>query len=314
MKLCSVRKLPNQNMAVALGTFDGLHLGHRAILSRLKEEAKTEDLCTMVYTFSNLPQNLFGKDIGNLFSEAEKAEIFAKTGVDFLVMEEFNLEIADMPPEKFVDFLADTLRAKVVVAGFNYSFGKGGVGNAKLLTEYGRKRGIRVVIQEPVLLDGQPISSTRIRNALLTGEMEEAERLLGRPYSFLSVVEHGKRLGRTIGFPTVNFYPDPDKLCPRHGVYIAIGEYGGWEYPAITNIGVRPTVDDGTRLNIESHFIGFWKEIYGEQVTVYLKTWLRGEQKFPSVEALSQQLGRDIKSAQQYLEERGIRLEKRTSP
>ena len=91
-------------MAVALGTFDGLHLGHRAILSRLKEEAKTEDLCTMVYTFSNLPQNLFGKDIGNLFSEAEKAEIFAKTGVDFLVMEEFNLEIADMPPEKFVDF------------------------------------------------------------------------------------------------------------------------------------------------------------------------------------------------------------------
>lgn len=284
-------ELAGQKTAIALGTFDGLHIGHQELIARLKSQAG--DLKTMASTFSNIPASFFDKTKRLLFTPEEKIRAFEATGLDYLFMEPFDSSIADMAPDDFARYLFETLGAKLLVVGFNYTYGRRAEGNSLRLKEFAQQYGARVEIVSPINVLGEPVSSTRIRAALREGDAALAEKLMGRPYEYVNIVEQGKHLGRTIGFPTVNFHPSEDKLSPKVGVYASIAEYDGVEYPAMTNIGVRPTVENTEKLNVETNIMGFHKDIYGQQVIIKLKHFIRPEQKFSGVEELKNQLDKD---------------------
>ena len=284
-------EIAGQNTAIALGTFDGLHVGHQELIRTLKSNAA--GLKTMASTFSNIPASFFDNNKRLLFTPEEKTRTFEKLGLDYLFMEPFDEHIANMAPDDFARYLFDTLGAKLLVVGFNYTYGYKAGGNAEHLKSFAKRYGARVEIVSAINMLGEPVSSTRVRKALKDGDAELAEKLLGRPYEYVNTVEQGKHLGRTIGFPTVNFYPSDDKLSPRTGVYASIAEYNGIEYPAMTNIGVRPTVENTQRLNVETNIMGFNKDIYGQQVIIKLKHFIRPEQKFAGVEELKAQLTKD---------------------
>lgn len=286
-----------EDVAVALGTFDGLHMGHMRVL----EMTKKSGLKSAAVTFSNIPSAYFGGGEGCIFTTDEKIRAFSKTGIDYLILMKFDGDIAAMSPEAFIDFLARRVRAKYICAGFDYTFGRNAEGDVRLLKELSAKMHIKTAVSDALYIGGQPVSSTRIRKALACGDVEEAERMLGEPYSFTAQVTMGKQLGRTLGFPTANFYPQEEKLCPKYGVYASIVQYQGRTYPAITNIGSRPTVLDGDRVNVETYIMGFNKEIYGEIITVYIKKRLRGEVRFNGLDELKMQLEMDRKAAREIL-------------
>lgn len=288
-----------ENTAVALGTFDGLHLGHRSVLARLKEVANAKDLSALVCTFSNLPSAYFGGEAEAIFTPEEKIRALEEFGVDMLYMPAFGEKIAEMNREEFARQLFAELGAKAVVVGFNYRFGKNAEGTPEYLAEAAKEFGAEVVCMPPYLLGGAPVSSTRIRTALREGDVEEAERLLGRPYEICDVVAHGKQLGRQLGFPTLNFYPPAGKIMPRHGVYAAEAELQGKRYAAVTNIGIRPTVADGDALSVESNLVGFSGNAYGELVSIRLLAFLRGEQQFAGLSELTAQIEKDKKRAEE---------------
>lgn len=288
-----------ENTAVALGTFDGLHLGHRSVLARLKEVAKAKQLSALVYTFSNLPSAYFGGEAEAIFTPKEKAAALEEFGIDMLYMPAFGAEIAQMSKAAFARQLFTELGAKAVVVGFNYRLGKDAEGTPEYLAEIAQQFGAEVICVPPYLLGGAPASSTRIRTALREGNLEEAERLLGRPYEIRDVVAHGKQLGRELGFPTLNFYPPAGKIMPRHGVYAAEAELSGRRYAAVTNIGIRPTVADGDALSVESNLVGFSGDAYGKIASVRLIAFLRGERHFAGLNELTAQIEKDKKRAEE---------------
>ena len=282
------REIEESATAVALGTFDGVHVGHAMLIQSLKN--RPSGLPVVVYTFNNIPASYFGADVKKLSTFEEKMERLEKLGVDYVYTVDFNNAVANESQSYFCDFLRDCVHAKMIAAGFNHSFGKGAAGNGSYLEQYGRENGIDVVIVDPVLYDGEPVSSTRIRRELLEGRPEAAKAMLGRPYELSGTVTQGKRLGRKLGFPTVNFYIEEGKLCPKKGVYGTIATLFGKEYYAVTNVGTRPTVDDGNRVNVETNVIGFTKDAYGERVKLKIELWQRPERRFGSVEELRRQL------------------------
>ena len=292
----------NQEMehtAVALGTFDGLHLGHQSVLSRLQQAAQKSDLKTLVYTFSNLPSSYFGGETEAIFTPEEKTAALEKLGIQALYMPVFGEITARMDREEFARQLFTKLGAKIVVVGFNYRFGRDAKGTPEYLAEMAGQFGAEVVCMPPYLLGGAPVSSTRIRSALRAGDVQEAGRLLGRPYALCDVVAHGKQLGRELGFPTLNFYPPAGKIMPRHGVYAAEAELEGKRYAAVTNIGIRPTVADGNALSVESNLAGFSGDAYGKPASIRLLAFLRGEQQFAGLSELIAQIEKDKKRAEE---------------
>jgi len=298
-----VQQLNKKQTAVALGTFDGLHRGHQRILSLLEKHAR--DYLKVVYTFENLPANVFlQKKRKTLFTAEEKIRAFSAYPIDFLLVQEFTKEFASIEAADFADYLLNELNAKVIVVGFNYTFGKDGRGTADFLKAYGEERGCRVIISGPVADGADAISSSRIRNFLMEGNIKEANRLLGYPYTMVSKVVSGKQLGRTYGFPTANFALRERKLVPKNGVYITKVFYRDSVYVAITNIGTRPTVDDSSLKNVETHIIGgFNEEIYGETLKVEFLEFIRPERRFESLMELKEQLARDLKIAVKFAEE-----------
>ena len=286
--------------AVALGTFDGMHIGHRHIMNLLKENA--DGLSTVVYTFSNLPVNVYGSaNLSYLFTASEKVHVFEELGLRYLILENFTQEIAETPAERFMDVLLNVLHAQFIVVGFNYSFGKNGEGNPALLRKYAANRGCTVLISEPVLFEGESVSSSRIRAALSRGEIKEATAMLGAPYGITARVEKGRKIGRTLGFPTANFLFPSHKLIPKSGVYVTEIHYQGKKYVGITNIGTRPTIDYiSNEYVIETHIMGFSKKIYGEMLRVDFLEFMRDERKFDTVEDLRQQLKKDQKFAMEF--------------
>ena len=203
-----------EGTAVALGMFDGLHLGHRSVLQTLKKKAKERSLPTLIYTFSNLPSAYFGGESGMIFTPDEKEEALSEVGIDYLLMPQFDAEVAETPRETFARFLFQELKAKVVCVGFNYRFGKGALGTPLYLKQWAEQYGAELLEQPPFLAEGKAVSSTRIRCALRQGNIKQAAELLGRPYEIVDIVAHGKQLGRQMGFPTLNFYPPKQKLMP----------------------------------------------------------------------------------------------------
>lgn len=277
--------------AVALGSFDGLHIGHHAVIGQAFTEP---DLMPTVFTFAHNPLcDLGGKAGGALMTRAQKIARLESWGVRQLYLLPFS-RVMDLSPRQFVEnVLGGVCRAKKACCGFNFTFGAGGRATSDDLRRLCTEIGIRTAVQPPVLADGEPVSSTRIRGLVANGRVDEAAALLGHPYGYLGPVLHGQQLGRTLGTPTLNQAVPRDFVLPRFGVYVSTVQIGRARYCGVTNVGVRPTVD-GHRVTAETWMPEYTgPEIYGRTVQVDLMRFLRPEQKFDSVEALGTQIRRD---------------------
>lgn len=291
----------NRETAVAIGKFDGVHIGHRRLLEEILEKKK-KGLCACVFTFDPAPAVLFGWSDGKeLTAKKEKHILFERMGVDILIEFPMNPETAATPPEVFArELLAERMQTRFLAAGSDLSFGAGGAGNIRLLEELGSELGFQVKTIDKVCLEGREISSTYVRSCVEKGDMEQAEKLLGMPYLVSGTVVKGNQLGRNLGFPTVNLLPPESKLMPPNGVYFSLVRRGERLYRAISNVGYKPTVTAERVMGIESYLYDFQEDIYGETIEVYLLKFRRPEQRFESVEALRRQLQEDIAAGALY--------------
>ncbi len=292
----------NAPTVVALGCFDGVHRGHRQLIENARKIALENSLSCCIWSFSEPPKSFFSKSSGSvLTTEEEKGLIMEELGVDIFVSVPFDENIASLAPKEFFDkILIKNMNARHIVCGYNYRFGKGGEGDAELLGELCKAQNIGFSALPEVMLDGVTISSSEIRNALLCGEAERGALMLGRPYSFSSCVIDGQKLGRRLGFPTINQILDSKKQIPMHGVYVSrICVFGEPKY-GITNIGVRPTVD-GNSLCAETNIFDFSGDLYDRELRVELLCFIRNEIRFCSVEALKKQIELDISAAKEYI-------------
>lgn len=281
--------------SVALGTFDAMHKGHRAVICEAVRYARKMDMLPAVYLFRIPPKNILGGGIQCVNSLEKRLEILEELGVEIAVVEEFSLEYAQISCREFIHFLKEHLGAQAVYAGFNYHFGKGGKGDAQELRRLCGENNIACEILSCIFEEGV-VSSSRIRDLIESGHVEEAERFLCRPFSVRGKVMHGNHFGRMIGFPTANMEIPSDLVIPADGVYSSRVCRAGNTYPAITNIGNKPTVAEAER-NIETHIIGFSGDLYGKTMEVEFIRRLRGIVRFRSAEELKQQLEADKQTA-----------------
>lgn len=285
--------------AVVIGKFDGLHRGHKLLLSQILE-AKKDGLLAVVFTFDPPPAAFFSKKaVRGLTTREEKRRYFRQAGVDVLVEFPLNSRTAATPPAEFItEILQKRLHAALIVAGTDLSFGDRGMGDCALLRKYAPLCGYRVRITDKLYDGGAEISSTRVRRAVEEGRMEEAGRLLGEPYAVMGPVVHGRRIGRTLGFPTVNQLPPAEKLLPPNGVYLSEVECRHGSFRGLTNVGIKPTVEEGENapMGVETYIYDFHEDIYDTFITVRLLHFCRPEQKFESLAALKRQLEHDIEA------------------
>lgn len=286
--------------AVAIGKFDGVHLGHQKLIHKIIEQKK-EGLLATVFTFDTSAAAFFGGEEKELTTVSEKRRIFKELGVDVLIEFPLNRETAATEPEEFVhEYLAAKMHAAYICAGKDLSFGKNGAGNYALLEKYSDRYGYRTELIDKVMVDGEEVSSTRVREAVREGRMEDAASMLGTSYSVRGVVEHGKRLGSTIGMPTANLIPDKDKLLPPYGVYYSRVAVDGILYRGISNVGCKPTVNTEDAANVETYLYDFNGDLYGRDIVVSLLAFRRPEMRFDSVERLKEQMEADIAAGRDY--------------
>lgn len=289
-----------QKSAVALGKFDGIHLGHRMLLDKVLAQKK-RGLSAVVFTFDTSAAAFFGGENRELSTREEKREAFLRMGIDVLIEFPLNRETAATEPEDFVSrYLAGQMGAAYLCAGPDLSFGKGGAGNYALLAAYAGRFGYQVELIDKVRVDGEEVSSTRVRRAVREGKMEEACRMLGTPYGVGGNVVHGKALGRRMGMPTANIVPEEGKLLPPNGVYYSRAVVGGKSLQGISNIGCKPTVSDEEVMGVETYLYGFEGDIYDKNMRVELLSFRRPERIFDSVEALQRQIAEDIEAGKKY--------------
>jgi riboflavin kinase/FMN adenylyltransferase len=287
---------------VALGAFDGIHLGHRAILGEAVARGKAADALVVACTFDRHPMEVLRPDRAPLpiATLAERLDLIAETGVDVTLVLAFTAELAAMEPEAFVsEILVGRLHAREVVVGFNHTFGRAARGDAALLRTLGGPVGLVTHVVPPLHVDGVTVSSSEIRALLKAGDVGRAARYLGRPYSIAGTVTRGAGRGRTLGFPTANLDPERPLLVPT-GVYACRAEIETEPHPAVVNVGVRPTFGEDT-LAIEAYLMDFAGDLYDRRLRLHFVARLRGEQKFPSVEDLRAQIDRDVAAARQRL-------------
>lgn len=284
--------------AVAIGKFDGIHLGHQKLIQKIIEQ-KAKGYLATVFTFDTSAAAFFGGEEKELTTREEKRIVFEKMGVDVLIEFPLNRETAATEPVEFVQrYLVSQMQAAYICAGTDLSFGRRGAGNYELLQQYADSYGYQVELIDKVRMDGEEVSSTRVREAVRTGQMEAAARMLGTPYSVSGTVGHGRRLGRTIGMPTANLLPEQDKLLPPNGVYYSKVLMGGRIYSSITNIGCKPTVSENHIMGVETYLYDFAGDIYGKDITVQLLAFRRPEMKFDGVDSLKAQMQKDIAAGQ----------------
>jgi riboflavin kinase / FMN adenylyltransferase len=284
--------------AVALGTFDGVHLGHRAILGTALARAREAGVQSVACTFDRHPMEVLQPDRAPrpITTLEERLSLIGETGVDAVVVLAFTSDLAAIEPEAFVkDVLLARLRAREIIVGYNHRFGRGARGDTRLLEELAGRLGFRAHVVPPMTVDGAAVSSSEIRAALQRGDVTSAARGLGRPYAISGKVTTGAGRGRTLGFPTANIAPDRPLLVAR-GVYLGSVTVGGRSHAAVVNVGVRPTFGEDT-LAVEAHLLDFTGDLYEREVRLAFVDRLRDEMRFPSVEELKAQVFRDIAAA-----------------
>lgn len=291
---------------IALGFFDGVHLGHAALLRRTVEEAQKRGVTPAVFTFDRPPKEVVTGVPCPLIASPEdrKGLLEREFGIKDVLMVPFDREMMTTPWDEFVTkILVERYHAVHLVAGHDHHFGHKNQGSPELLVEKCAELGLGCDIIPKVELDGITVSSTYIRSLVGMGQMARAERYLGHPHVLTQEVRHGRRIGHTIGVPTINLVVPPHVLVPSHGVYVTrVFLPDGESYPAVTNVGTRPTVNNGTDITVEPWLLGFDGDLYGARVRVEFHKRLRDEIRFDSLDALRDQIQKDAKATMEYFE------------
>ncbi len=295
--------MPHTKRAIALGFFDGVHVGHGELLKMTRRRADEIGATASVLSFDVHPDTLvFHKDVPLINSAISREELIRRCyGIDNVVFLHFSEHMMHMPWEEFIASLIDELSIAWIVVGHDFCFGYKGAGTAARLKEYCEGRGIGCDIIPAKTIDGRIVSSTYIRELITSGDMETANRFLGHPHTLSDTVHSGYHLGTNLGAPTINMYFPDGVLVPKHGVYAAkVYLEDGDSHIAVTNVGVRPTVTDSDRVSVESHLLDYSGNLYGRQARVEFYSFLRGEKKFASYAALSAQIQLDADAAREY--------------
>lgn len=289
--------------AVMIGKFDGLHLGHRALISAMKEQS--EGLSKVIMSFV-----MNGSGTKEILNEREKIALCEELGLDAYLHVEFNDEIRNMTPENFVsECLHKKINAKAVYVGSNFRFGKNRVGDPDMLKKLCGEFGIKVVVIPGITIHGIPVSATEIRKRIFMGDMKEAAELLGTPYFVSGTVIKGRQLGRTMKFPTLNLMPEKEKILPPNGVYMTETVINGQKFPSVTNVGTKPSVTDEMTVFAETHLLRFPKEEepgYGSEIRVEFLDFIRPERKFGSIEELYMQIEQDVRQVRAGFENKSV--------
>lgn len=309
-----IRSLDNLTPAqrggvMTIGNFDGVHLGHQALLREMVNRARELNVPSLVMTFEPHPFEFFAKDnpkVPRLTRLREKFRALAACGIDNVLIIQFNQELAGKSASDFVkEYLYEGLRPVHVVVGDDFHFGRERQGNIELLQNLGKEYGFTASSMPTVLIDGERVSSTRVRKVLAAGDHKLARKLLGRPYSMQGRVRRGNQLGRQWGFPTANIFLHR-ALTPLMGIYtVLVHGLGEKPLPGAANLGVRPTVD-GTRALLEVHLLDFNQDIYGRYVEVEFCEKLREEERFPTIELLKEQIAKDVIVSREYFKKQGL--------
>ena len=292
-----------KDYVLALGMFDGVHIGHRALLTRAAELAHENGDTAVAFTFQNHPRELLCGAFDFVSTPALREKLCRSCGIDRVDAVPFTHAFSEQSPDAFVRALFKRYNERIaaIVCGYDFRFGKGAEGDGRMLSALGKAYGFSVEILLPVLYGGEPCSSTRVRAALQNGDVDAANEMLLRPFAIEGTVVHDRALGRTLGFPTANV--DYGKqVLPKEGVYATALLFDGEAYAAVTNVGSNPTVG-GTKRTVETHVIGRELDLYGAEVAVLFLRRLRDEVRFVSKEALAKQIGADAEAAKKVFEE-----------
>ena len=301
--IAGITEFKLRNSAVTLGKFDGLHLGHQHLMNQVIE-FKQQGYQAVMFSFLFHPENLFKKkEFELIYTEEEKLHRLRQTGMDVLVSYPFTQVTKSIEPEDFIrDILVAKLDAKLIVVGKDFHFGHNRGGDIHLLKELESRYGYRVIACDKKKLHHTVISSTVIRRLLAEGKMEAANAMLGQPYSIYGMVQHGRKIGRTLGMPTTNLIPSENKLLPPCGVYVSKTRIDGRDYPGVTNIGFKPTVGAEKNKGVETYLFDFDRDLYGKEIEVELLHFLRPELKFDSLEELKHKMQEDITASRIFFE------------
>ena len=291
--------------AVALGFFDGLHLGHAALMEKVKQRAEERNAEATVLTFDVHPDTLvFGKEVPLINSAPEREEIIRRIyGINQTIFLHFNRSMMKMPWQDFIASAVEELNIAAVVVGHDFSFGYRGEGRPECLKVWCEERGISCDVIPAVCVDGRVVSSTEIRELIATGRIEEANRLLGHAHTLSDVIHSGYHLGTRMGSPTINMAFPPGVVIPKHGVYatrVILDDDS--QYIAVTNVGVRPTVSEDDRVSVESHLLDFEGNLYGRHARVEFCHFQRSEKRFESMEELAEQIRMDMQETRVWFE------------
>lgn len=291
-------------VALTLGKFDGIHLGHGKLIDTMMEKAAEKGLKTLLFTFDQPFSLYFGGEAEVLTTNFEREEAVREWGIDYLFEYPLREDTVNIDPDEFVDkVLLKGLNAKFIAAGPDMSYGRGGEGNIESLKKASAGQ-CEVLMVEKVRFHDETVSSSYVRDVLKTGDMELVTALLSRPYSISGKVSHGRKLGsKVLSMPTVNIIPEKDKLLPPLGVYFSETIVGTERFKSITNIGKKPTVQSGERINAETFLYDFDDDLYGENIRVELLHFHREEKKFESMEVLKTTMHNDMLSGMEYFKE-----------
>jgi riboflavin kinase/FMN adenylyltransferase len=297
------REFPPSGQVLAVGDFDGVHLGHREVIRRAVKTAADLKLPASVMTFHPHPREVLGQEryALSLTPMERKMELFAELGLDYVYVVTFDENLMRMQPEQFVEQMLLPLRVETVIVGFDFTFGFQGKGTPDTLAQLSKGK-FAVEVVRPFQIEDCKVSSTAIRDALDEGDVQKAAKLLGRRYSIRGKVVHGDARGRTIGFPTANLSTGEAYVIPRNGVYAIKAEIDGKSWDGVMNIGVKPTFATGElKRTIEAHLFDFSQDIYGKEMSIEFVAFIRSERKFASVQELIEQIRRDAETAKKDL-------------
>ena len=297
MKITSLSNcLINDPIVVALGFFDSVHVAHRQLLCKCKSLAQQLNAKSTVFTFDNNPKEFYIKSHQKMIYDFDtRVDIFDSLGLDCVLYQTFDYEFANLEPNQFLNKLF-AHNVVGVVCGFDYTFGKGALGNVNLLKDFCKSKNVKIEVCDQVFYQDQKVSTTLISKCLIDGDLKRANDLLGENYRYTSVVSHGYAVGRDLGFKTANVPIDPNLVALYDGVYLGYALYEGKKYRAMINVGARKTFDDNEK-KIEAHIIDFNQNIYEKKLTLFFASYLRQQIKFSSLEELSNQLNKDLAMA-----------------